>query len=163
MKILVAEDEQVCQQFIVTALGGMAEQVWLVDSLRGLQRALIEHEVDAIWLDLSLLDSNAEKTLQHLPLIRAQAPKATIIVVSGWEDAYRKQALEMGADAYSGKRELLTFDQPVVAQLLMRAAVKALARGASANVILERVSAMVGSAASREDWSLAESPPPPAP
>lgn len=150
MKILVAEDEAICQKFIADALGTMAEHVWVVDSLRGLQRELSQHMVDVIWLDLSLIDSNAECTLHHLPAIRAQAPLATLIVVSGWEETYRKDALAAGADAYSGKRELASFAPSVVAGLLARAAMQALHRGAPANAILERVAALVGAVASDE-------------
>lgn len=150
MKIVVAEDEQICQKFIADALGTMAERVWVVDSLRGLQRELSEHAVDVIWLDLSLIDSNAECTLRHLPVIRAQAPKAVILVVSGWGSTYEKDALRLGADAYSGKTELASFAPAVVAGLLARAAMQALQRGAPANVILERVAALVGAVASDE-------------
>lgn len=159
MKILVAEDERICQRFIVEALGALADHVWVVDSMRDLQRRLLEHDVDAIWLDLSLADSSAEMTLQHLPLIRAQAPRAVLLVVSGWEDNYRQRALDMGADAYSGKRELLAFDKPVVAQLLVRAAMQALQRGAPANVILERVAAFVGDVATAKQPAASEPTP----
>lgn len=163
MKICIAEDEQICQKFLVEALGTMAEHVWVVDSLRGLQRELSEHVVDVIWLDLSLIDSNAECTLHHLPIIRAQVPQAVIIVCSGWEDTYRKEALAAGADAYSGKRELASFAPAVVAGLLARAAMQALQRGAPANAILERVAALVGAVATDEtpkDAGHADPPPP---
>lgn len=147
MKIVIAEDEPICQKFIVDALGQMAERVWTVDSLRGLQRTLSEHAVDAIWLDLSLVDSNAESTIRHLPVIRAQAPLATILVVSGWGSTYEKDALKHGADAYSGKTELGNWQVGSIAKLLSTAALAALRRGAPANIILERAAAFVGTVA----------------
>lgn len=147
MKIIIAEDEQVFLQFIVQALGAMAEKVWTVDTLRGLQSSLSEHDVDAIWLDLSLLDSSAENTLRHIPLIRAQAPRATLIVCSGWGNVYEKEALALGADAYSGKTELGGPKVTGIAELLSAAALSAIKRGVPANVIMERVAAFVGSVA----------------
>lgn len=147
MKIIVAEDEKIFLQFIVEALGVMAEQVWVVDTLRGLQNGLIEHDVDAIWLDLSLLDSCARNTLDHLPLIRAQAPRAILIVVSGWGGTYEKEALALGADAYSGKTDLGNLNIESIAKLISSAAISALRRGAPVNAILERVAAFLGSVA----------------
>lgn len=163
MKIIVAEDEKVFLQFIVEALGAMAENVWTVDTLRGLQKGLSEHDVDAIWLDLSLLDSSAENTLRHLPLIRAQAPKATLIVCSGWGSTYQRDALRLGADAYSGKTEMGGLHAEAIAKLLSAAALSAIQRGAPANVILERVAAFVGEVAASRQPTPTEPTPNPTP
>lgn len=144
LTITVAEDDKHCREFITVALDAMGATVLGVDSLREFWKTITNRNVDAVWLDLALLDSTAEETLAAIPKIRQLLPQATIIVVSGWEDTHRKRALDLGADAYSGKIELGAFRVSAVARLLSVAAVAALKRGAAANVILERVARFVG-------------------
>lgn len=147
MVTVVVEDDHVCREFIGATLGGMCSSVRTIESLRELWPILVTGDIDLIWLDLALVDSSAENTLNSLPAIRNILPSATLIVVSGWGDEYEKRALQLGADAYSGKVELQGFRPPAVAKLLTAAAMAALKRGAPANIILERAAKLVGTVA----------------
>lgn len=139
MKILVVEDDSDCVKLIREALGSLCSVLKHTDKLKeALQMIMAGY--DAIWLDLSLADSVSDDTVDKgIPALRALAPAATMIVVSGYGETMRNRAIKAGADAYACKTELNGFDQSSIAALLIQAAVHAMQRGADAGIILERV------------------------
>ncbi len=143
MKLLLVEDDQSCVKMIKQAIGTLCSEVSVTDKLKEALLLLGTKEINAIWLDLSLTDSHAEETVQRIPEIRAKCPTATLLVVSGYGDSYKDEALHLGADAYAGKLDLDGFSQPAIADLLIKAALHAMTRGVDASFILERVSAFV--------------------
>ncbi len=135
MKILVAEDDDTCQQFIRRALGPLCREMKVTDTLEGLN-SLLSPDIDAIWLDLVLKDAN---TLRSIPSIRSKCPNAAIIVATGWGDIHRQESLDAGADVYVQKGQLKGFDQKVMANLISQAALCAMSRGVDTNKILQNV------------------------
>lgn len=129
---------------IQAALKGLTQRIDVTDKLAEALEVLCD-EYNAVWLDLSLTDSISEETLMAIPRIREKCPKVTLLVVSGYGDKFRKQALEQGADAYASKLDLEGFRSTAVASLFIEAATHAMDRGVDASFVLHRVSSFLQS------------------
>lgn len=138
MTTLIVEDDQNCRRFIVEAISALCEDILTTGKLSEAMTLLDTH-IDAVWLDLVLEDAGAAETIASIPIIRERSPKATLIVVSGYGERYREEAMQAGADAYASKVDLHGFQRQAVATLFMKASVRAMERGVNPNVILERV------------------------
>ncbi len=141
MKTLLVEDNDGCRLVILEALKGMSETV-CVDKL-GDALAVLDDSFDLVWLDLGLPDSKPETTVAQIPMFRSIAPQSALLVASGYGEKLRESALHAGADAYAGKDELGGFNRYLVAALILQTAMRALARGADASVILRRVTEVI--------------------
>lgn len=142
MNVLLVEDDRQCVKMIQNALKGLTRRIDTTDTLsEALHLLSLDHNV--VWLDLSLLDSTSEATLDAIPIIREKCPNVTLLVVSGYGDRYRDQAIHKGADAYASKLDLEGFRSTVIADLLMRAATHAMERGVDSSYILQRVSSFL--------------------
>jgi CheY-like chemotaxis protein len=108
MTILIVEDDNGVQIVWKHFLRGLPVNVLCVSTLSG---ALAEMEKmpppDLILLDLHLLDSTAEKTVQSIKDFTRINPHSVIIVLTGDTDSkLRQAATALGADFYSTKMEI---------------------------------------------------------
>lgn len=149
MRVLLVEDEPNCVRFIKAAIQDLCDDP--IQATGFLQEALkLAHgHLDAVWLDLNLLDARAPAVIAAIPLFRSLCPKATLIVVSGLDAGWREAAMAAGADAYGIKQDLQGFNPMAVCALLSEAAVHAMGRGVPAGTILERVTSFLSKVASR--------------
>lgn len=138
MKALIVEDDPNCVRFIKLAIETLCREVNHTDRLAEALKMLNE-SYDAVWLDLALTDSSAHNTIRAIPEIRKASPKATLIVVSGYGDSYREQAMRAGADVYASKVDLENFNKDAIAAIFTQAAVHAMSRGVDSSRILEKV------------------------
>jgi DNA-binding response OmpR family regulator len=106
--VLAIDDDPDMRRFIADYLGENEMRVSLAANGADMEKAMAEHAIDVVVLDLRLA---GEDGLQHAQKLR-ETSMVPIIVVSGRKDeADRVMALELGADDYLtkpfGPRELL--------------------------------------------------------
>jgi CheY-like chemotaxis protein len=142
MRVLLVEDDASCVRMIQNALKGLTQKIDVTDKLEDALNMLCD-DYDALWLDLSLADSASPETLKAIPAIRDKCPKVTLLVVSGYGERFRAEALKQGADAYASKLDLEGFRSSAIAKLFTQAATHAMERGVDSSFILQRVSSFL--------------------
>jgi DNA-binding response OmpR family regulator len=106
--VLAVDDDAAMRQLIAEYLGENDLRVTTVSNGADMEKALTEHAIDVVVLDLRLA---GEDGMQHAKKLR-ESSEVPIIIVSGRKDeADRVMGLELGADDYITKpfspRELL--------------------------------------------------------
>jgi two-component system OmpR family response regulator len=106
--ILVVDDDADIRQLIADYLGEFNLRVTLAGDAQAMQKALAQHVVDLILLDLKLPDDDGMNVAREL---RTRSSIPIIILTSRKDDVDRIMGLELGADDYLTKpfnpRELL--------------------------------------------------------
>lgn len=106
MRLLLIEDEPSAVDLTKRILGPFASRI---DDTARLADALSLIQIrayDVIILDLRLLDSDKDETIEAIPTIK-HAANAPIVVATGWPDPNLKErCLRAGADAFVAKNEL---------------------------------------------------------
>jgi two-component system cell cycle response regulator CtrA len=138
MKILIVEDETGCATVVRRFLEPYSSMVQHAETLHDALRYVKTFQFDLIVLDLRLKDSDADKTINTIPDLRAIQEHAGIVVISGLYpvDEYKEKALENGADAYVPKGPDFTAEAIYVATF---AAVKQRNNGDTADRIMHQI------------------------
>lgn len=144
MNFILAEDDTACRMLIERTVLPMCDRFDSVDNTDDLLVRANEL-TDAIWLDLGLVRSHPETTISVIPKLRERCPKATLVIVTGYGEMYRQQALKAGADMYAQKSDVRGFNSQAMVQLLGRASINALDRGVNSSQVLARVAEFVRS------------------
>lgn len=106
MRLLLIEDEESAVQVTKRLLGPFASLIHATPRLALAKKMVTEHSYDVVILDLSLLDSDREQSIEAIPELKRLA-KAPVIVATGWpSDEIKQQCLNAGADAFVAKNEL---------------------------------------------------------
>jgi DNA-binding response OmpR family regulator len=98
--ILAIDDDPAMRELIVEYLGEHDLRVTAVSTGAEMTRALSEHAIDAIVLDLRL---GGEDGMELARQVRAESPIPIIMVTGRNEEADRVMGLELGADDYITK------------------------------------------------------------
>lgn len=139
MKLLIVEDHEILAGLIKRLAGSLVSSCEITDRLGEAIKLICTERFDVIWLDLFLLDASADDTIKAIPLMRATAPEAIIVVLTGAVDAKEcPRAVAAGADACLHKTQGMSAQ--MIFELLATGALKAQERGVtSAAQFLERV------------------------
>lgn len=106
MRLLLIEDEESAVQVMKRLLGPFASIIHSTPRIATARQMLTSHDYDVIILDLSLLDSDREQTIEAIPELR-RLSSAPVIVATGWpSEDIRQQCLNAGAAAFVAKNEM---------------------------------------------------------
>ncbi len=106
MRVLLVEDDAAVREMFERQIGKICSRFVGIPTLREAIQAVTSEDFDIVLLDLVLLDSPRQKTLEAIPALR-RLGKAPVIVVSGAPDPeLKKHALEAGADAVLSKDDV---------------------------------------------------------
>lgn len=109
MKALIVEDDSRIAGIMARWLADAGCDVTVTDSLQDAELLIRKDSVSVITLDLNLSDSNFQKTVERIAMIREHKPNAILIVVSGIATAEDERDLQRrGADALIEKMEVPT-------------------------------------------------------
>lgn len=87
MRALIAEDNPLESDFLHSYLLGLGFTEFITTSrLEDALATMATRAFDLIFLDLTLADSTAEKTLQRLPEVASRCGSAGIIIASGYNE-----------------------------------------------------------------------------
>lgn len=98
MRILLAEDEHALGEWLTKALEQSGNRVDWRDDGRLVERALVDHDYDAVVLDLGLPGRSGDEILRRL---RAQDKRLPVLILTARDSlADRVNALNEGADDF---------------------------------------------------------------
>jgi len=119
MRILLAEDERALGEWLAKALEQAGIRVDWLDDGRLVERALVEHDYDALVLDLGLPGRGGHEVLQRL---RAQDKRLPVLILTARDSlAERVSTLNEGADDFLAKPFALAELEARLTALIRRA------------------------------------------
>lgn len=106
MNVLIVEDDPATGQLIAATLRGFANRIEITETFSQAKEWIIKVVFNLVLLDLSLLDSTPEMSLERIPEIRQMGTR--VVVLTGVETELLKHLSFINADGvfYKGQSDL---------------------------------------------------------
>ena len=120
MRILIIDDDEVVRELLSGTLKRVGHEVYELASAFGVTRAIFEHDIDAVVVDVNLPDIDGDKLARDLRQ-NARGPNLGIVLLSGLSlDELTPLALIAQADSVLSKANIRAGLEPAIMQACQR-------------------------------------------